>query len=293
MARGWINPKFKNLKPIIEKDVDAARTVRGWVNPKYASQLEQPTIKPTPPAEKSYEPSVLDLKKAEYHALFEEAANRMTLLKDKNLMSAALMEYESEGDFVPLSDIQTEEELFTEVTRIRAFLAHDTSTLEGAEIFTAESIALAKYGKAFEYENQPYREQGFNPETNEDFQSIDLSREKAAWATFRELRSKDQAWITEHYGYGKQATNALVSQIYDELEGVPESDLVSWSMTEEGLQSSGLVNERAFNIIHQRLQYWNTHDLQPQHLSKSFASHNTGNFSYTGDTGDILTEREF
>ena len=303
MARGWINPKFKNLKPIIEKVVDAARTVRGWVNPKYASQLEEPkveqptieepTIEPTPPAEKSYEPSVLDLKKTEYYSLFNEAYNRMLSIKDANLMSAALMSFESEGDFIPLSDIQTEEELFTEVTRVRAFLADETSTIQGAKDFTAESIALAKYGKAFEYENRDYRKYGYNPDTEESFPMIDFHREQAAWATFRELRANDQAWISDHYGYGGRATQAIVAQIYDELEGVPDNELVTWVMTDEGLKSSGLVNTRVNNLMHDRLERWQKIDSQTQHLSKSFASHNTGNFSYTGDTGDILTEREF
>ena len=84
--------------------------------------------------------SKLDNLRQQYEGLISEANQRWEMIEAAGYKSMAVSRARDEGgrDYFTLDYAESEGDILNEVTRARVFIADRTSTLEGAELYTAE-----------------------------------------------------------------------------------------------------------------------------------------------------------
>lgn len=144
--------------------------------------------------------------KSQYEDLISEANRRWELIESQGFSSMAISRAKEETgrDYFSLDFADTEEDVIEEVTRARVFMADKTSTIEGAELYTAEINSerfRGKFGK--QYRTPEYNNKGF------DTNIINEEYAKEVFRAYRDLESLEQGLIKE---YGSEN---LIIAMYD------------------------------------------------------------------------------
>lgn len=148
----------------------------------------------------------LDRLRDKYSDLISEANQRWELIESQGLESMAVSRVESEvgRNYFTLDEAQTEGDIIAEVTRVRVFLADQTSTLEGAKLYTAEINSEQFRGKfGSKYRTPEYDNKGF------DTALIDEEYAKEVFKSYRMLEEEKQELIKS---YGSEN---LIIAMYD------------------------------------------------------------------------------
>lgn len=144
--------------------------------------------------------------KSQYEDLISDANRRWELIEAQGLSSMAISRAKEETgrDYFSLDFADTKEEVIEEVTRAYVFMADKTSTIEGAELYTAEINSerfRGKFGK--QYRTPEYNNKGF------DTNIINEEYAKEVFRAYRNLESLEQGLIKE---YGSEN---LIIAMYD------------------------------------------------------------------------------
>ena len=148
----------------------------------------------------------LDRLRDKYSDIISEANQRWELIESQGLESMAVSRVESEvgRNYFTLEEAQTEGDIIAEVTRARVFLADQTSTLEGAKLYTAEINSEQFRGKfGSKYRTPEYDNKGF------DTTLIDEEYAKEVFRSYRMLEEEKQELIKS---YGSEN---LIIAMYD------------------------------------------------------------------------------
>lgn len=148
----------------------------------------------------------LDRLREQYSDLISEANQRWELIKSQGLESMAIDRAQNEigRDYFSLDFALTENDIITEVTRARVFIADQTSTLEGAKLYTAEINSEEFRGKfGSKYRTPEYGNKGF------DTNVIDEEYAKEVFRSYRMLEEEKQDLIKS---YGSEN---LIIAMYD------------------------------------------------------------------------------
>ena len=148
----------------------------------------------------------LDRLRDKYSDIISEANQRWELIESQGLESMAVSRVESEvgRNYFTLDEAQTEGDIIAEVTRARVFLADQTSTLEGAKLYTAEINSEQFKGKfGSKYRTPEYDNKGF------DTTIIDEEYAKEVFRFYRMLEEEKQELIKS---YGSEN---LIIAMYD------------------------------------------------------------------------------
>ena len=148
----------------------------------------------------------LDRLRDKYSDIISEANQRWELIESQGLESMAVSRAESEvgRNYFTLDEAQTEGDIIAEVTRARVFLADQTSTLEGAKLYTAEINSEQFKGKfGSKYRTPEYDNKGF------DTTVIDEEYAKEVFRSSRMLEEEKQELIKS---YGSEN---LIIAMYD------------------------------------------------------------------------------
>lgn len=145
----------------------------------------------------------------EFQPIIDEANRRAGNLINMGLASSALERLESETDrhFFTLDYAETIPELITEATRARVFLADNTSTIEGAKVYTAQLNAAefkGKFGNQYHTWEHKYK--------NFDTTVIDEEIAKEVFSNYRKLEELRAADIIGEGAYGSEN---LIIAMYD------------------------------------------------------------------------------
>ena len=133
--------------------------------------------------------------------VIDEANNRWAVLDDLGLrslaISRALEESNSKWGF-EISQLTTREDILTEATRARVFLADKTSTAEGADLYTQQE-SYKQYAGQFggKYHNWENKFKNYN------INVIDEDTARVAFKAYRALEESEAARIIE---YGSENT---------------------------------------------------------------------------------------
>ena len=150
--------------------------------------------------------SKLDNLRQQYEGLISEANQRWEMIEAAGYKSMAVTRARDEGgrDYFTLDYAESEGDILNEVTRARVFIADRTSTLEGAELYTAEINSEQFRGKfGSEYRKPEYGNKGFDPAV------IDEEYAKEVFSSYRRLEETKQGLI-EQYG-----SENLIIAMYD------------------------------------------------------------------------------
>ena len=133
--------------------------------------------------------------------VIDEANKRWSILDDMGLrslaISRALEESNSQWGF-EISQLATKEQILTEATRARVFLADKTSTAEGADLYTQQE-SYKQYAGQFggKYHNWENKFKNYN------INVIDEDTARVAFKAYRALEESEAARILE---YGSENT---------------------------------------------------------------------------------------
>lgn len=144
--------------------------------------------------------------KSQYEELIAEANRRWEAIESQGYQSMAISRARDEvgRDYFSLDFANDEQDVIEEVTRARVFMADKTSTLEGAELYTAEINSERFRGKfGGEYRKPEYGNKGFDPSV------IDEEYAKEVFRSYRKLEEEKQGLIQE---YGSEN---LIIAMYD------------------------------------------------------------------------------
>lgn len=186
----------------------------GFEYPDESSSVPQtPTVDtPEPVSIPKVEPvitrdtSKLDNLRQQYEGLISEANQRWEMIEAAGYKSMAISRARDEGgrDYFTLDYAESEGDILNEVTRARVFIADKTSTLEGAELYTAEINSERFRGKfGSKYRKPEYGNKGFDPAV------IDEEYAKEVFHSYRMLEEDKQGLIQE---YGSEK---LIIAMYD------------------------------------------------------------------------------
>lgn len=148
----------------------------------------------------------LEAYKSQYEDLISDANRRWEAIESQGYQSMAISRARDEvgRDYFSLDFANDEQDVIAEVTRARVFLADKTSTLEGAELYTAEINSERFRGKfGGEYRKPEYGNKGFDPSV------IDEEYAKEVFKSYRKLEEEKQGLIQE---YGSEN---LIIAMYD------------------------------------------------------------------------------
>lgn len=146
--------------------------------------------------------------------LISEANRRAELLQSQGYASAALSRAEQETgrDYFTLDDANTRGEIIEEATRARVFLADETSTIEGAKIYTAQLNAAEFRGKfGNQYHTWEHKFKNF------DTSVIDEEIAKTVFSNYRKLEELRAADITGDGAYGSE--NLIIAMYEAQVRG--------------------------------------------------------------------------
>lgn len=144
--------------------------------------------------------------KSQYEDLISEANRRWETIEAAGYSSMAISRAKDETgrDYFSLDFALDKEDVIEEVTRARVFMADNTSTLEGAELYTTQINAERFRGKfGGEWRKPEYGNKGFDPNViNEEYA-------KEVFRAYRKIEEEKQGLIQE---YGSEN---LIIAIYD------------------------------------------------------------------------------
>lgn len=146
--------------------------------------------------------------------IISEANRRIELIKSQGLTSAAILRAEQETgrDYFSLDELDTIPELIKEATRARVFLTDETSTVEGAKIYTAQMNAAEFRGQfGNQYHTFEHKFKNFNTAV------IDEDIAKVVFSNYRKLEELRAADITGDGGYGSE--NLIIAMYDAQLHG--------------------------------------------------------------------------
>ena len=146
--------------------------------------------------------------------IISEANRRIELIKSQGLTSAAVLRAEQETgrDYFSLDELETIPELIKEATRARVFLADETSTIEGAKIYTAQLNAAEFRGQfGNQYHTFEHKFKNFNTAV------IDEDVAKIVFSNYRKLAELRAADITGDGAYGSE--NLIIAMYDAQLHG--------------------------------------------------------------------------
>lgn len=146
--------------------------------------------------------------------LISEANRRAELLQSQGYASVALSRAEQETgrDYFTLDDASTRGEIIEEATRARVFLADETSTIEGAKIYTAQLNAAEFRGKfGNQYHTWEHKFKNF------DTSVIDEEIAKTVFSNYRKLEELRAADITGDGAYGSE--NLIIAMYEAQVRG--------------------------------------------------------------------------
>lgn len=146
--------------------------------------------------------------------LISEANRRAELLYSQGYASAALSRAEQETgrDYFTFDDANTRGEIIEEATRARVFLADETSTIEGAKIYTAQLNAAEFRGKfGNQYHTWEHKFKNF------DTTVIDEEIAKTVFSNYRKLEELRAADITGDGAYGSE--NLIIAMYEAQVRG--------------------------------------------------------------------------
>lgn len=172
-------------------------------------ELEQQRAKEEASRRAAHEAEVVQSMKERLEPLIDEANRRSELLQSQGYASAALSRAEQETgrDYFTLDDATTRGEVIEEATRARVFLADETSTIEGAKIYTAQLNAAEFRGKfGNQYHTWEHKFKNF------DTSAIDEEVAKTVFSNYRKLEELRAADITGDGAYGSEN---LIIAMYD------------------------------------------------------------------------------
>lgn len=144
--------------------------------------------------------------KSQYEDLISEANRRWESIEAAGFISMAIDRAKDETgrDYFSLDFALDKEDVIEEVTRARVFMADNTSTLEGAELYTTEISSERFRGKfGGQWRKPEYGNKTFDPNViNEEFA-------KEVFRSYRKLEEEKQGLIME---YGSEN---LIIAMYD------------------------------------------------------------------------------
>ena len=190
-------PKFDIFSPVLHDDSEfqgyadsdsASSSSTDWFNEAYKENLR------------------LQALRDEYTGLISEANQRWEIIESQGLSSMAINRAQDEAgrDYFTLDDLQSEGDILAEVTRARVFIADQTSTLEGAKLYTAQINSEEFRGKfGSKYRTPEYDNKGF------DTSVIDEEYAKQVFRSYRMLEEEKQDLIKS---YGSEN---LIIAMYD------------------------------------------------------------------------------
>lgn len=146
--------------------------------------------------------------------IISEANRRIELIKSQGLTSAAVLRAEQETgrDYFSLDELEAIPELIKEATRARVFLADETSTIEGAKIYTAQLNAAEFRGQfGNQYHTFEHKFKNFNTAV------IDEDVAKIVFSNYRKLEELRAADITGDGAYGSE--NLIIAMYDAQLHG--------------------------------------------------------------------------
>lgn len=146
--------------------------------------------------------------------IISEANRRIELIKSQGLTSGAVLRAEQETgrDYFSLDELETIPELIKEATRARVFLADETSTIEGAKIYTAQLNAAEFRGQfGNQYHTFEHKFKNFNTAV------IDEDVAKIVFSNYRKLEELRAADITGDGAYGSE--NLIIAMYDAQLHG--------------------------------------------------------------------------
>lgn len=160
-------------------------------------------------AQAEREANELNQMRERFQPIIDEANSRAGAILNQGLTSAALLraEQESGRGYFTLDLADTKQELIEEATRARVFLADETSTIEGAKIYTAQMNAAEFRGKfGNQYHTWEHKFKNF------DTSVIDEETAKVVFSNYRKLEELRAADITGDGAYGSEN---LIIAMYD------------------------------------------------------------------------------
>lgn len=160
-------------------------------------------------AQAEREANELNQMRERFQPIINEANSRAGAIVNQGLTSAALLraEQESGREYFTLDLADTKQELIEEATRARVFLADETSTIEGAKIYTAQMNAAEFRGKfGNQYHTWEHKFKNF------DTSVIDEETAKVVFSNYRKLEELRAADITGDGAYGSEN---LIIAMYD------------------------------------------------------------------------------
>lgn len=169
------------------------------IEPKVAPPTVEPITPPRKPEvhkpEPVYKRDNVDVMREQYADLISEANQRWEMIESQGYKSMAISRAKDETgrDYFSLDFAENEQDVLEEVTRARVFLADRTSTLEGAELYTAEINSEQFRGKfGSQYRTPEYGNKGF------DINVIDEEYAKEVFSSYRKLEEEKQGLIQEY-----------------------------------------------------------------------------------------------
>ena len=162
---------------------------------------------PTKPAFK--ENDELEKLRRKFEPIITEANRRIELLQSQGLYSAAVARVEEEQghNYFDIDEVESKGQLLSLATAARVFLNDETSTLEGARIYTAQL-------KAEKYRGQ-FRNQFNNWENKFKRFNINVIDEDTAKEVFRNYRKIEEIRAAEITGDGAYGSENLIIAMYD------------------------------------------------------------------------------
>lgn len=213
-GRKWLERTFGGNRDT--KDTSQLAPDDGAIEAQYErkSTAASKQTKAAGQTEENSQQSKVDDTREKLEPIISEANRRIELIKSQGLTSAAVLRAEQEAgrDYFSLDELETIPELIKEATRARVFLADETSTIEGAKIYTAQLNAAEFRGQfGNQYHTFEHKFKNFNTAV------IDEDVAKIVFSNYRKLEELRAADITGDGAYGSE--NLIIAMYDAQLHG--------------------------------------------------------------------------
>lgn len=208
-GRAWLKRTFGNRaesQVSQQAEINEAREVKQDTREQWTEE--------TVSQQAAREANAIQSMKDRLEPLISEANRRAELLQAQGYSSAALSRAEQETgrDYFTLDDAETRGQIIEEATRARVFLADETSTIEGAKIYTAQLNAAEFRGKfGNQYHTWEHKFKNF------DTSVIDEEIAKTVFSNYRKLEELRAADITGDGAYGSE--NLIIAMYEAQVRG--------------------------------------------------------------------------
>lgn len=217
-GRNWLERTFGGdrgeNKASRQAEEHEAREAKRRESERAAREAEEQRVKEEASRQAKREVEAIQTMKDRLEPLISEANRRIELLQSQGYASAALSRSEQETgrDYFTLDDATTRGEIIEEATRARVFLADETSTIEGAKIYTAQLNAAEFRGKfGNQYHTWEHKFKNF------DTSLIDEEIAKTVFSNYRKLEELRAADITGDGAYGSE--NLIIAMYEAQVRG--------------------------------------------------------------------------